>query len=163
MANPLEGLPRFFALPGEGNFKKDEKVKIFTFGIIMGRGPRVAIVEDDLDAIEVKSQILWEEHFTPRGFYVNESYHDGHYSADGRIVFKTVMDWHPRVILCDKQLGYFDGIALNGMFAAEVPTIMFSAEYNTRETHQVATEFLPKRADNNVLIDTIRKYTNEPF
>jgi len=115
---------------------------------------RITVVDDRLP-FELAEWLSFQC-FTAKGLKVNP---DRDWSKISQIqLTKEVIKTRPQLMVCDKGLGYHDGLELITSVRENMPgltTVLLTGEWDTSETHQVADYFLMKGGNSRVELGTI--------
>lgn len=141
-------------LPESQEFGKDTFYRIKRFESTENPVATIAVVEDLPQNIDSLKPQLNKNGYTLIGVYVDPDYQPT--DMQQRVLARDIIDLGVDLAICDKGLGYTDGIGLVlRLKEAEVPTIMLTGERETRETHRVADRFIVKPIRPSILIEEL--------
>lgn len=101
----------------------------------------ITVVDDSEDASQLAEHVCTLG-FNSYGIWVNRYLGYSHRTQNDS--FNAIMKTKPHLLICDKGLGYHDGIKILSSFGDRCITIMYTGEPDTRETHQVAHHLVVK-------------------
>lgn len=114
---------------------------------------RITVV-DDINPTNLAKD-LKNRGFTSSAVWINPDCEASPISSQE--IFAAICTTRPRVVIIDKGLGYHDGIELIRRLRDEgYLTIMYTGEWDTDETHQVADVFLTKPAQLETILEAIQ-------
>ncbi len=117
--------------------------------------PIIAYVDDQGDWLNSVINVSLDYGFVPHLYLVNSWLNPTDRKIEELYAKKILKPENLVAVVCDKSMGFVDGIALNRSLSQEIFTIMLTGEPETRETHRVAHKYIEKPVDPNRLFRTI--------